>query len=312
MKVGIIGAGQVGATLAMRVVESGIGDCVLLDVVEGLAQGKAIDIQDASSIVGHENLITGTTEYRQLSGSEVLVITAGMSRKPGMSRDDLVKKNYGIINSVTNGIKSVCEDPIIIVVTNPLDVMTYCVRKLGNFSKKKVMGMAGTLDSARLKNIIAEVLDVKRGEIETFVLGCHGDSMVPLISRTTIKGRPIRDIASAEELQRIIEKTRKRGAQIVRHLKTGSAYYSPSAGVIEILRAIRDDSNKILPVSAFLDGEYGIKGIYLGVTAKINRGGIGEIIDIGLEKDELADFRASSLKTKKTLEIVLDEMEKTK
>ncbi|MFH1790973.1 MAG: hypothetical protein ABH885_03190 [Candidatus Omnitrophota bacterium] len=213
MKITVIGAGNVGATLALRAAEGGLGDVTLIDVVEGLAAGKALDIEDAAPIAGHEARVTGTTDFGAMAGSDIVVITAGLARKPGMSRDDLISKNGGIVRGIALKIRSHCPDAIIIVVTNPLDVMSYLVYSAGGFHKSKVMGMAGTLDTARFRNIIAGELGVRRAEISTCVLGNHGDSMVPLISRTTVKGRPISEVVGSDKLREMVSRTRDRGGR---------------------------------------------------------------------------------------------------
>jgi malate dehydrogenase len=301
MKISIIGAGNVGSTLAMRVVESGIADVVLLDIVEGLPLGKALDISDAAPIIGHEKNIIGTTNYDDIKGSGVVVITAGFPRKPGMSREDLINKNAPILKDVLKRIKTFCPDSIIIVVTNPLDVMCYHTYKVSGFDKSRIIGMAGTLDTARFRNLIAQELNVPRSRIETFVLGSHGDTMVPLISKTFDDKRPLTQSMKTEKIDTLIERTRKRGAEIVSYLKTGSAYYSPSAGVFEILKSIHKDSKKILCVSAFLEGEYGISDCFLGVPARIGKDGISEIVELDLEKEELRALEKSAEKTRGAL-----------
>ncbi len=301
MKISIIGAGNVGSTLAMRVVESGIADVVLLDIVEGLPQGKALDISDAAPIIGHEKNIIGTTNHEDIKGSDIVVITAGFPRKPGMSREDLINKNAPILKDVLIRIKTFCSDSIIIVVTNPLDVMCYHAYKVSGFDKSRIIGMAGTLDTARFRNLIAQELNVPRCRIETFVLGSHGDTMVPLISKTFVDKRPLRQSMKTGKIDSLIERTRKRGAEIVSYLKTGSAYYSPSAGVFEILKSIKEDSKKILCVSAFLEGKYGISDCFLGVPARIGKDGISKIVELDLEKEELRALKESAEKTRGTL-----------
>ena len=301
MKISIIGAGNVGSTLAMRVVEKQLGDVVLFDIVEGLPQGKALDISDAAPITKHEYRVIGSNNYQDVRNSDIVVVTAGLPRRPGMSREDLISKNTRIINDVISGIKKVCKDPIVIVVTNPLDLMSYYVLKASGFPKAKVIGMAGTLDTARFINLISEELNVPRESIETFVLGSHGDTMVPLVSRTFVNKRPLKEMLTPEKIASLVKRTRKRGAEIVAHLKTGSAYYSPSAGVLEIITAIKDDSRKTLCVSAFLEGEYGIEGCFLGVPAKIGKDGIVAIDKLKIEDEEIKALQVSAQKTKSLL-----------
>ncbi|NQT21918.1 MAG: malate dehydrogenase [Candidatus Omnitrophica bacterium] len=305
MKISVIGAGNVGATLAMRIVESGIGDVVLVDVVEGLANGKALDISDAAPIMGHEKSISGTTDYKEIEDSDVVVITAGFPRKPGMSREDLISKNIPIMDTIVKNVKSFCKDAIIIVVTNPLDVISHYIYKSGSFPKEKVIGMAGTLDASRFSNLIAEELSVPRRDVECYVLGSHGDTMVPVVSKSSVNGEPLRNKMNEEAIQRLTERTKKRGAEIVANLKMGSACYSPSAGVLEILRAISNDSGNILCVSTLLEGEYGISGCFLGVPAHIGKAGILEIVQLELEEGESKALKLSAEKTKHSLRSVL-------
>ncbi|MDD4202893.1 MAG: malate dehydrogenase [Candidatus Omnitrophica bacterium] len=297
MKISVIGAGNVGATLAMRIVESNMADVVLVDILDGLAKGKAVDISDAAPILGHEKNIEGTTDISKIKDSDVVVMTAGLARKPGMSRDDLIGKNAAIIGAVAQAIRINCPKAIVVVVTNPLDVMTYHMIKITGFSKNKVLGMAGTLDSSRLINILAEQLNVERKSIETIVLACHGDTMVPVLSATKVNGRPLYEVLPKEKIEEVINKTKFRGSEIVEYLKTGSAYYSTSAGVLQILNAIKNDTDQILPVSAYLDGEYEIKECCLGVPVKIGRNGINEIVEITLTAEERAALQESAQKT---------------
>jgi len=304
MKISIIGAGNVGATLAMRVVESDIADVTLIDIVPGLAAGKAIDISDSSPIIGHEKKIAGSEDFDAMSGSDAVVITAGLARKPGMSRDDLVHKNAEIIKTVALKIKSLCKDAIVIVVTNPLDVMAYHAYRILGSDRSRVMGMAGTLDAARFKNIIAEELNVPRSSIETLVLGCHGDTMVPLISKTLVDKKPLQSVVKPEVIERIVQRTKDRGAEVVALLKTGSAYYSPSAGVLEILRAVKNDSGAVLTVSALLSGEYGLRDCFLGVPACIGRHGIRKIVEVDMNEREKKEFAVSAEKTRELLKIL--------
>lgn len=299
MKISVIGAGNVGATVAMRALEAGLGDVALIDIVDGLAKGKALDIADASPIIGHENKITGTNDFSEINGSSIVVITAGLARKPGMTREELSCRNAQIVKDISLSIKKLAPGAIVIIVTNPLDVMSYYVYKLTGFPKSKIIGMAGTLDASRFRNLISDETKIPRSKIETYVMGCHGDTMVPLVSKTYVNKKPLRGALNKDILDRIVERTRARGAEIVSYLKSGSAYYSPSAGVFEILKAIKDDSGKVLCVSAYLDGEYGIKGCFLGVPAKIGKSGIEKIVDLKIDRDESEALRLSAEKTKK-------------
>lgn len=304
MKITIIGAGNVGATLAMRAAEARLGDIVLFDIVEGLPQGKAMDLMDASPIIGYDNTVLGTNDYKDFKGSDVIVITAGLARKPGMTREDLIFKNAAIVQDAVNKIKETCNDPIVIVVTNPLDVMAYHAYKSGKFKKNKVIGMSGTLDTSRFINLIALELKEPRAKVEAFVLGCHGDTMVPIVSKTFVDKKPLKSLLSEDAIKRIVDRTKNRGAEIVASLKTGSAYYSPSAGVYEILCAIKNNSSKTLSVSTLLEGEYGIKGCFLGVPAEIDKNGIKKVIEVELSGDEIAALRDSANKTIEVLSLL--------
>ena len=304
MKISVIGAGNVGATLAMRIVESDMADVVLVDIADGLAKGKAVDISDAAPIVGHEKKIEGTEDFSKIKDSDVVVMTAGLARKPGMSRDDLIGKNAEIIGSVAKAISSNAPNAIVIVVTNPLDVMTYHMLKSTAFNKNKIIGMAGTLDSSRFINILAEELKVDRKSLSTFVLACHGDSMVPLLSLTTVDGKPLKEMLSEEKIEEAVKRTKFRGGEIVGYLKTGSAYYSTSAAVIQILNAIKNDTDTLLPVSVYLDGEYDIKGCCLGVPVKIGKNGINEIVKFDLTDKETSELKESAKKTIEMLGIL--------
>ncbi|MDD5440900.1 MAG: malate dehydrogenase [Candidatus Omnitrophica bacterium] len=302
MKISVIGAGNVGATLAMRIAESDIADVLLVDIVDGLAKGKAIDMSDAAAIVKHERKILGTTNFDDIAGSDIVVMTAGLARKPGMTRDDLIKKNADIIRSVAEKIKVNCPDALVIVVTNPLDVMVYEMLKTTGFDKSRVIGMAGTLDGARFINILSEKTGVPRSKIKTYVLACHGDGMVPLLSKTTIADKKITDVLSEQEINECVDKTKFRGGEVVQYLKTGSAYYSPSAGVLDILVSIKNNDKRTLAVSAFLTGEYGISGICFGVPAVIGSNGIEKIVELTITEQEKTDLLKSAEKTKEMID----------
>ncbi len=288
--ISIVGAGQVGATLAFLVLEKKLGNVVLIDCVEGLAKGKALDIMQAGALLGFQNTIAGTDDYSQIHETEIVVITAGLPRKPGMSRLDLLKKNSEIVSSVVKEITRFAPEAIILVVTNPLDVMTYLAYKKSNFPPNRVLGQAGVLDTARLKYFIGRECKVSPQEISTTVLGGHGNSMVPIISRTTVSGKPLAETLSNETIDKVIEKTRSGGAEIVSLLKTGSAYYAPAAATVTMLEAIVNDTDALLPASAYLNGEYGLKDIYVGVPARLGKVGVREVVEITLtdkEKEEL-------------------------
>lgn len=300
-KVAIIGAGAVGATLAHRVLESGMADVVLLDIVKGLARGKALDLLDASPIAGHERGITGTDDYRDIQGSDVVVITAGLPRKSGMTREDLVAKNASIMKEVAGHVKTYASSSIVIVVTNPLDTMTYLCYKTTGFRRERVMGMAGVLDSSRFINLLAHELSVPRSTITTSILGSHGDTMVTLLSQTRVSGKSIKDILPADKIEAIVNRTRDRGAEIVGLLGTGSAYYSPSAAVFKMIDAINKDKKEALVVSAYLNGEYGLEDICIGVPCEIGKDGIEKICKADLTKDEAIAFRKSAQAIKSSI-----------
>lgn len=294
MKVSVIGAGAVGATLAHRVLESGIADVVLLDIFKNLAMGKAMDLSDASPIVGHERTIIGTDDYKDIKSSDIVVITAGLPRKPGMTRDELISKNAGIIKDVALKVKTHAPSSIVIVVTNPLDVMTYLAYKTTGFPKNRVIGMAGVLDGSRFIYLIASELNVPRSSVETYILGSHGDTMVPLISKTKVGGKPVTEVMSREKLEAIVKRTCDRGAEIVSLFGSGSAYYSPSAAVFKMIESILKDKKDTLAASAYLEGEYGLNDLYIGVPCKIGVGGIENIVELDISIDEKAALTRSA------------------
>ena len=285
-KITIIGAGAVGATAAQRIAEKELGNVVMTDIVEGLPQGKALDLLEAGPLLGYDSNIIGTNDYRDIEGSDVVVITAGIARKPGMTRDDLLKINTKIITDVSQNIKRFAPDSVVITVTNPLDIMTYVTLKTTGFEPNRVFGMSGVLDSGRFAAFIALELDCSVRDINAMVLGGHGDSMVPLPRFTTVSGVPITELMPASTIHRLVERTINGGAQIVNLLKTGSAFYAPSAAVTNMVEAVIKDMNRILPVCAYLSGEYGRKDIYLGVPVKIGRNGIEDILELELTDEE--------------------------
>ncbi|MBI4974524.1 MAG: malate dehydrogenase [Candidatus Omnitrophica bacterium] len=304
MKVSIIGAGAVGATVAMRVVESGLADVVLLDVLNNVACGKSLDILDAAPIIGHEKSIIGTDDYNQIKSSDIVVITAGLARKPGMTREELIAKNAGIVREVSGNIKIHAPSSIVIVVTNPLDSMTYLTYKTTGFKRQKVFGMAGVLDGSRFVQLISEEMKVKRSSVETYILGSHGDSMVPLLSHTRVSGKPIEKVLSKDRLEAIIKRTCDRGMEIVSLLGTGSACYSPSAAVYRMIDAILNDTKNVHVVSTCLNGEYGLKGISIGVPCVIGRNGIEDIVELKLSKDEVNALSKSAEAIKRSIELL--------
>ncbi len=285
-KITIVGAGNVGATAAQMVAEKELGDVVMLDVIEGLPQGKSLDLMEAGPLLGCDTKITGTNDYKDIESSDVVVITAGIARKPGMSREDLLKINAKIIREVSQNIKKYASDSIVITVTNPLDIMTYAVMKATAFEPARVFGMSGVLDSARFSAFIAMELGCSVRDINAMVLGGHGDTMVPLPGFTTVSGVPITELMSHDTIRRLIERTINGGAEIVNLLKTGSAFYAPAAAIMNMAEAVIKDTKRILPVCAYLNGEYGKKNIYLGVPVKLGNCGVEEIIELKLNEDE--------------------------
>lgn len=292
-KVTVVGAGHVGATLAQRIVESGLADVVLVDLAEGIPQGKALDLLEAAPIMGHDAKITGTNKYDETAGSDVIVITAGLARKPGMSRDDLLAANADIVKvcAAESGKRS--PKAVMIVVTNPMDVMAYVAMKATGFPRERVFGMGGVLDSARFRTFIAMELGVSVENTHAFVLGGHGDSMVPLPRYSTVAGIPITELMKKEQVDRLVERTRNGGAEIVAFLKTGSAYYAPSAATAEMVEAILLDKKKILPCSVYLTGEFGVQNVFAGVPVKLGAGGAEQVIEVKLDADEKAAFMKS-------------------
>lgn len=294
MRITIIGSGFVGQTAAMRLVERGLGEVVLIDIVEGLPQGLALDMKESSPVVGFEPAVIGTNDYADTAGSDVVVITAGFPRQPGMSRMDLLGRNAGIVRSVVEQVAPSSPDAIIIVVTNPLDEMTYLAAQVSGFPKERVIGMAGVLDSARLRYFIAEDLGVSPLEVQAMTLGSHGEAMVPLPRQATVGGKPLTELVDDETLERLYSRTRDAGAEIVALLKKGSAYYAPSASVARMVEAIATDSDEVLPVCAWTTGQYGIEGVYVGVPARLSRGGVAEIVELDLNDDELTALRVAA------------------
>ena len=303
-KISIIGAGAVGATLAHRVLESGIADVVLVDIMKNMAVGKAYDLLDASSIMAHEASIIGTDDYKEIASSDIVVVTAGLARKPGMTREDLIAKNAQIVKGVSENIKKYAPGAIVIVVTNPLDTMTYLTYKTTGFKREKVFGMAGLLDASRFIYLIADALKVPRSSVQAYMLGSHGDTMVPVISKTTVSGKPVSDVMSKDKLEAIIKRTRDRGAEIVSLLGSGSAYYSPSAAVFKMIKVILGDTKETIVASVCLNEEYGLKDIAIGVPCKIGKSGIVEIIEFKLSQEEDIAFRGSAKAIKSSIDII--------
>jgi malate dehydrogenase len=294
MRVTVVGSGFVGATTAMRVVQKGLAEVVLIDIIEGLPQGIALDMKQSSPVEGFEPLITGTNDYADTASSDVVVITAGLPRQPGMSRMDLLEKNAGIVRGVVEEIQGGSPNAIIIVVTNPLDEMTYLAAEASGFPRERVMGMAGVLDSARLRLFIAEKLGVSPMEVEAMTLGSHGESMVPLPRQASVQGKPLTELVGDQTLEQLYQRTRDAGAEIVGLLKKGSAYYAPSASVGQMVNAIAGDTKEVLPVCAWCTGQYGISDVYVGVPARLGAAGVEEIVELDLSDQELAQLREAA------------------
>ena len=293
-KVTVVGAGNVGATTAQRIAEAGLADVVLIDIVEGLPQGKGLDLAQAAPVVGHDARITGANDYAETAGSDIIVVTSGLARQPGMSRDDLLAKNAGIVRSVVEQSAQQSPDAILIVVTNPLDAMCHVAMAASGFPRERVIGMAGVLDSARFRTFIAWELGVSVEDTHAFVLGGHGDTMVPLPRYSTVAGIPITELLSPERLEALVDRTRNGGAEVVALLKTGSAYYAPAASTFEMVDSILRDRKRVLPCATFLQGEYKTDGLFVGVPVVLGAAGMERIVEITLTADEQAAFDASA------------------
>jgi malate dehydrogenase len=302
MKITVIGAGNVGATTAQRIVDKGLAnELVLVDILEGIPQGKALDMYEATPVEMTDVRIVGTNGYDETASSDIIVITAGIARKPGMSRDDLMNTNSGIVKSCTEAVAARSPKAIIIVVSNPLDVMTYVAMKVSGFERHRVMGMAGILDTARFRSFIAMELNVSVEDVTAFVLGGHGDSMVPLPRYSSVSGIPITELLSTEAVDRLVKRTRDGGIEIVNYLKTGSAYYAPSSAAVQMVEAIAKDKKRVLPCAAFLQGEYGLRDTVVGVPVKLGRTGVEEIVQIKLNNEEQAALDKSAADVKQNI-----------
>ncbi len=301
-KVSVIGAGFVGTMTAQRIVEKNLADVVLLDIVEGLPQGKALDIMQSAPVEGFDRKITGSNNFAETKDSDIVVFTAGFPRTPGMSRDELAMKNGGIVKSVVETVARHAIDSIIIMVTNPLDVMTHLAWKTSGFPAHRVMGMGGVLDTARYRTFLAEELNVSARDIETMVLGSHGDTMVPVDTHTTLKGIPVSRLMAKERLDAIIERTKNGGAEIVNLLKSGSAWHAPSSSAVSMVEAILRDSKRVLSASAYLTGQYGIEDVHIGVPVKLGSSGIEKIYEIALFAEELKGLKRSAEAVRETFE----------
>jgi malate dehydrogenase len=303
-KVTIVGSGNVGATAAHWIAAKELADVVLVDIVEGIPQGKALDLLQAMPIEKCDVRVVGTNDYAETANSDIVVITAGIPRKPGMSRDDLLNTNFKIMQDVVGKVVANSPACILIVVSNPLDAMAQAAYKISKFSRNRVIGMAGVLDSARFRTFIAQELKVSVENVTAFVLGGHGDTMVPLTRYSTVAGIPITELMDKATLDRLVQRTRDGGAEIVKYLKTGSAYYAPSAATTEMVEAILKDKKKILPCAAYLEGEYGIKGLFVGVPCKLGERGLEEIIEIKLLPDEQAALQKSAESVKELVKVI--------
>jgi malate dehydrogenase len=303
-KITVIGAGNVGGTTAQRLVESGRYDVVLLDVIDGIPQGKALDLMQAGALVGSGGQIEGTVDYKATAGSALVVITSGVPRKPGMSREQLLEINAKIIRDVVTQVAANSPNAILLVVTNPLDVMTYVASKVSKFPRERVLGMAGVLDSARFRAFIAAELKAPVKDVQAMVLGGHGDSMVPLIGHTTVAGKPLHECLPQDRIDALVKRTQDGGAEIVALLKTGSAFYAPSASIVEMVEAIMRDSKKILPCAALCKGEYGVNGLFVGVPVKLGRRGVEEVVKLALTADEQAALARSAAVVKEHCDLV--------
>jgi malate dehydrogenase len=294
-KITVVGAGNVGATAAQRVAEKNLArTVVMVDVIEGVPQGKGLDQWQSAPVEGFDARVIGSNGYEAAAGSDLFIVTAGIARKPGMSRDDLVKTNAGIVASVSQEIKRVAPASIVIVVSNPLDAMCYVAMKTTGFPRERVLGMAGVLDTARYRAFLAEAMDVSVEDIQAMVLGGHGDTMVPLVSYTTVSGIPVTQLLARDQLEAIVQRTRNGGAEIVNFLKTGSAYYAPSAAAVQMAEAIVLDKKRVLPCAAWLTGEYGLKDVFCGVPCKLGRRGLEQILQVTLTEQERADLQKSA------------------
>jgi malate dehydrogenase len=302
MKITVVGAGNVGASAAQRIVDKELGNqVVLIDIIEGMPQGKGLDMYESTPIGGSDSRVTGSNDYSATANSDIVVITAGIARKPGMTREQLQDTNAGIVKAVTENVARHSPNAILIVVSNPLDVMTYVAYKVSGFDRHRVVGMAGILDTARYRTFIAMELGISVEDIQALVLGGHGDSMVPLVRYTTVAGVPLSNFVDQQKIDALVKRTRDGGIEIVNYLKTGSAYYAPSAAAVEMVEAIVKDKHRILPCAAFLKGEYGISDTYIGVPVQLGRKGIEKIVEVPLTADEKAALTKSATEVKSNI-----------
>jgi malate dehydrogenase len=303
-KITVIGAGFVGSTLVQRLAERDYADVVMFDIIPNMPQGKALDMLQAGPVLGYDSLVTGTNDYADTANSDIVVVTSGFPRKPGMSRDDLVKKNQEIISQVTQEVVKHSPECIIIMVTNPLDAMAQLAYHVSGFPRNRIIGQAGVLDTARFRTFIAQELNVSVRDVQAYVLGGHGDTMVPLSRMCSVAGVPISELISAERIEEIVQRTRDGGAEIVKLLGTGSAYFAPSASVLQMTDAIILDKNMIMPCAVYLEGEYGIQGLFVGVPVKLGAKGVEQIIEIELTQDEQAQLQKSAQAVKELIDVM--------
>jgi len=303
-KITVIGAGFVGSTLVQRLAERDYADVVMFDIIPNMPQGKALDMLQAGPVLGYDSLVTGTNDYADTAKSDIVVITSGFPRKPGMTRDDLVKKNQDIISQVTQEVVKYSPECIIIMVTNPLDAMAQLAYHISGFPRNRVIGMAGVLDTARFRTFIAQELDVSVRDVQAYVLGGHGDTMIPLSRMCTVAGVPISELISAERIEQIVQRTRDGGAEIVKLLGTGSAYFAPSASVLQMVDSILLDKNMIMPCAVYLQGEYGIHGLFVGVPVKLGAQGLEQVIEIELTQDEQSLLQNSAQAVKELIDVM--------
>ncbi len=303
-KVTVVGAGYVGATAAQRIFECGTADVVLVDIVEGLPQGKALDMLQSGPVLGTDASVIGTNGYEETAGSDIVVVTSGIARRPGMSRDDLLLTNMRIVSSVVSEATALSPDCVLLVVTNPLDAMVHRAFEVSGFPKNRVVGMAGILDTARFRTFLAQEAGVSVESVSAFVLGGHGDTMVPLVGSTTIAGQPVESVLPKDRIDSIVQRTRDGGAEIVNLLKSGSAYYAPSASIAQMVEAILLDRKAVLPCAAYLEGEYGINGLFAGVPVKLGAGGVEEIVEFALTEHESAELQRSAAAVQELVDVM--------
>ncbi len=303
-KVTVVGAGNVGANCALRLAEKELADVVLVDVIEGVPQGKALDLLQCGPVQDFDVLLTGANDYEPTANSDVVIITAGFPRKPGMSRDDLLMANFEIVRAATGQVAKYSPNAILIIVSNPLDAMCWTALKVSKFSKNRVIGMAGVLDSARFRTFLARELDVSAEDVTAVVLGGHGDTMVPLVRHTSVSGIPIAELLDAATIERLVDRTRNGGAEIVKYLKTGSAYYAPSAAAVQMAEAILKDKKRVLPCAVYLEGEYGIQGLFVGVPVKLGARGVEKVYELRLAADEQAQLKKSAAAVQELVDVL--------